>query len=156
MAINFSNILGGIQQGNTAARPVSPIEGLLYYNTESGYFENYINNGWFPIAVAPGAPTSVVATNQPTSRAFNNGQASIAFSASTTGGASSSFIVTPSPTTSPATFTGTSSPITVTGLASSTGYTYTLQGVSPYGTSGNSISSSSVTCLLYTSDAADE
>ncbi len=43
MAINFSNDVGlaGIQQGNTANRPQSPVLGLIYYNTELGYFENY-------------------------------------------------------------------------------------------------------------------
>ena len=69
------------QRGGTAARPGSPTVGDLYYNTDNNYFESYTSNGWFPIAAAPGVPTSVVATNQGTSRTYNNGQASVAFTA---------------------------------------------------------------------------
>ena len=133
------------QRGGTGARPGSPTVGDLYYNTDTNVFEQYTSLGWFTIAAAPSAPTSVVATNQGSGRAYNNGQASVAFSAGTNGGATSTFTVTPSPSTSPTTFTGSSSPITVTGLASSTQYTYTVTGSSAYGTSSASSASSGVT-----------
>jgi len=133
------------QRGGTAARPGSPTVGDLYYNTDNNYFESYTSNGWFPIAAAPGVPTSVVATNQGTSRTYNNGQASVAFTAPSTGGAPTSFILTPTPATSPTTFTGGSSPIVATGLASSTSYTYTVSATSPYGTSAASSASTGVT-----------
>jgi|688.fasta_scaffold02722_29 hypothetical protein len=133
------------QRGGTASRPASPTAGDLYYNTDNNYFESYTANGWFPIAAAPGIPTSVVATNQPSGRAYNNGKMSVVFSTATNAGAPSSFIVTPTPTTSPTTFTGSSSPIEVTGLASSTQYTYTVVATSPYGTSSASSASTGVT-----------
>lgn len=133
------------QRGGTGSRPGSPTVGDLYYNTDTNVFEQYTSLGWFAIAAAPSAPTSVVATNQGSGRAYNNGQASVAFSAGTSGGATSTFTVTPSPSTSPTTFTGSSSPITVTGLASSTQYTYTVTGSSAYGTSSASSASSGVT-----------
>jgi len=133
------------QRGGTAARPGSPTVGDLYYNTDNNYFESYTSNGWFPIAAAPGVPTSVVATNQGTSRTYNNGQASVAFTPNTGGGAASSFTLTPTPATSPTTFTGGSSPIVATGLASSTSYTYTVSATSPYGTSAASSASTGVT-----------
>lgn len=132
-------------RGDDSSHPSSPTVGDLYYNTTYNYFESYTDNGWFPIAAPPGAPSSVTATNQPSGRAYNNGQASVAFSLNTNAGAPSSFIVTPTPTTSPSTFTGTSSPITVTGLASSTQYTYTVQATNPYGTSSASAASTGVT-----------
>ena len=133
------------QRGGTGARPGSPTVGDLYYNTDTNIFEQYTSSGWFAVAAAPSAPTSVVATNQGSGRAYNNGQASVAFSAGTSGGANSTFTVTPSPSTSPATFTGSSSPITVTNLASSTQYTYTVTGSSAYGTSSASSASAGVT-----------
>lgn len=133
------------QRGGTAARPGSPTVGDLYYNTDNNYFESYTSNGWFPIAAAPGVPTSVVATNQGSARTYNNGQASVAFTAPSTGGAPTSFILTPTPATSPTTFTGGSSPIVATGLASSTSYTYTVSATSPYGTSAASSASTGVT-----------
>jgi hypothetical protein len=136
--------LAGIQQGNTANRPQNPVLGLLYYNAELGYFESYTSNGWFPIAVAPGIPSSVVATNQGSARTYNNGQTSVAFTPNTSGGAANSFIVRPTPTTSPATFTGSSSPITITNLVSNTQYTYTVIAASTYGNSSESTSSTGV------------
>ena len=132
-------------RGATASRPASPTAGDLYYNTDYNYFESYTANGWFPIAAAPGVPTSVVATNTPSGRAYNNGRSSVAFSIGTSGGAPTSLIVTPNPATSPTTFTGSSSPILVTGLASSTSYTYTVSATSPYGTSAASSASTAVT-----------
>ena len=132
------------QRGGTASRPASPTAGDLYYNTDYNYFESYTANGWFPIAAAPGIPTSVVATNQGSGRTYNNGQASVAFTAATTGGAPTSFILTPTPATSPTTFTGGSSPIVATGLASSTSYTYTVLATSPYGTTAASSASAGV------------
>jgi len=145
MTLNYSNILGGIQQGNTASRPADPDNGLLYYNTELTYFESFVGGAWFPIAAPPAAPTSVIPTNAGTGRAYNNGSASIAFTPSTVGGYPTSYIVTPTPATSPTTFTAASSPIVVTGLASSTQYTYVVQSSSAYGTSGNSTVSAGVT-----------
>ncbi len=145
MTLNYSNILGGIQQGNTASRPTDPDNGLLYYNTELTYFESFVGGAWFPIAAPPAVPTSVIPTNAGTGRAYNNGSASIAFTPSTIGGYPTSYIVTPTPATSPTTFTAASSPIVVTGLASSTQYTYVAQSSSAYGTSGNSTVSSAVT-----------
>lgn len=147
MAINFSNDVGlaGIQQGNTANRPQSPVLGLIYYNTQLGYFESYTENGWFTIAASPTSPTAVTATNVGTSRAYNNGSASVAFTPNTTGGPASSFIIRPSPTTSPATFTGSASPVIATNLASSTQYTYTVVASSTYGNSSESSASSGVT-----------
>jgi hypothetical protein len=133
------------QRGGTESRPASPTVGDLYYNTDTNVFEQYVSTGWFIVAAAPSAPTSVTATNQGSGRAFNNGSASVAFSAGTSGGITSSFVVTPSPSTSPATFSGSSSPITVTGLASSTQYTYTVTGSSAYGTSSASSASAGVT-----------
>jgi hypothetical protein len=133
------------QRGGTASRPASPTAGDLYYNTDTNIFEQYTSLGWFAIAVAPSAPTSVVATNSGSGRAFNNGSASVAFSAGTSGGAPSSFVLTPTPTTSPSTFTSTSSPITATNLASSTQYTYTVTASSAYGTSAASSASTGVT-----------
>ena len=147
MAINFSNDVGlaGIQQGNTANRPQSPVLGLIYYNTQLGYFESYTENGWFTIAASPTSPTAVTATNVGTSRAYNNGSASVEFTPNTTGGPASSFIIRPSPTTSPATFTGSASPVIATNLASSTQYTYTVVASSTYGNSSESSASSGVT-----------
>ncbi len=134
-----------INRGSTANRPQYPVVGEFYYNTDKQAFEQYTSSGWFNIAQAPNAPTSLVATDQSSGRSFNNGQASVAFTPSTSGGSPSSFIVTPSPATSPATFTGTSSPIIVTGLSSSTQYTYTATAVGTYGTSFASAASSGVT-----------
>jgi len=134
-----------INRGTTANRPGFPIVGEFYYNTDKQAFEQYTLAGWFNIAQAPNAPTSLIATDQGTGKSFNDGQASLAFTPSTSGGAPSSFIVTPSPPTSPATFTGTSSPITITGLSSSTQYTYTATAVGTYGTSSASTASSGVT-----------
>mgnify|MGYP003872040983 CR=1 FL=1 len=145
MTINFSNLLGNIQQGDSASRPGSPIVGLLYYNTELNYFESYTSNGWFPIAAPPTPPTSIVATNSGSGRTYDNGSASVAFTLPTTGGSPTSFIVRPTPSTSPATFTGSSSPIIATNLLSNTGYTYTVVSSSPYGNSSDSTASSSVT-----------
>jgi hypothetical protein len=133
------------QRGGTASRPVSPTAGDLYYNTDTNIFEQYTSSGWFAIAAAPSAPTSVVATNSGSGRAFNNGSASVAFSAGTSGGAPNSFVLTPTPTTSPSTFTSGTSPITVTNLASSTQYTYTVTASSAYGTSSASSASTAVT-----------
>lgn len=135
----------GYTKGATGSRPGSPAAGDLYFNTDNNYFESYTTNGWFPIAAAPGVPTSVVATDTPSGRAHNNGRASVAFSLSTSGGAPTSLVVTPTPATSPTTFTGSSSPIIVTGLSSSTSYTYTVSATSPYGTSAASSASSGVT-----------
>jgi hypothetical protein len=133
------------QRGGTESRPASPTVGDLYYNTDTSVFEQYVSTGWFIVAAAPSAPTSVTATNSGSGRAFDNGSASVAFSAGTSGGITSSFVVTPTPSTSPATFSGSSSPITVTNLASSTQYTYTVTGSSAYGTSAASSASAGVT-----------
>jgi hypothetical protein len=134
-----------INRGATANRPSFPVVGEFYYNTDKQAFEQYTLAGWFNIAQAPSAPTSLVATNQGTGRSFNNGQASVTFTPNSNGGAPSSFIITPSPATSPATFTVTSSPATITGLSSSTQYTYTATAVGSYGTSSASSASSGVT-----------
>ena len=134
-----------VNRGTTANRPASPVVGEFYYNTDKQAFEQYTLAGWFNIAQAPLAPTSVTATDQGTGRSFNNGQASVAFTPNSNGGASSSFIITPSPATSPATFTVTSSPTTITGLSSSTQYTYTAIAVGSYGTSSASSPSTGVT-----------
>jgi hypothetical protein len=134
-----------INRGATANRPAFPVVGEFYYNTDKQAFEQYTLAGWFNIAQAPSAPTSLVATNQGTGRSFNNGQASVTFTPNSNGGAPSSFIITPSPATSPATFTVTSSPATITGLSSSTQYTYTATAVGSYGTSSASSASSGVT-----------
>ena len=142
---SFITLPVAYQRGGTASRPASPSVGDLYYNTDTSVFEQYVSTGWFIVAAAPSAPTSVVATNSGSGRAFNNGSASVAFSAGTSGGITSSFVVTPTPSTSPATFSGSSSPITVTNLASSTQYTYTVTGSSAYGTSAASSASSGVT-----------
>ena len=135
----------GYTKGATGSRPGSPAAGDLYFNTDNNYFESYTTNGWFPIAAAPGVPTSVVATDTPSGRAHNNGRASVAFSLASGAGAPTSLTITPSPATSPTTFTGSSSPIIVTGLASSTSYTYTVSATSPYGTSAASAASAGVT-----------
>ena len=137
--------LEGIIKGTTAQRPNSPDVGILYYNTDLNYFENYTVNGWFPIAVSPTTPTAIVATNQGSGRAYNNGRAFVSFTAATTGGDPTSFIVRPSPSTSPATFTGSSSPVTATNLLSNTEYTYTVVSSSAYGNSSDSAASSGVT-----------
>ena len=134
-----------INRGNTANRPASPVVGEFYYNTDKQSFEQYTLAGWFNIAQAPLAPTSVTATDQGTGRSFNNGQVSVAFTPNSNGGAPSSFIITPSPATSPATFTVTSSPTTISGLLSSTQYTYTAVATGTYGTSSASSASSGVT-----------
>ena len=134
-----------VNRGNTANRPASPVVGEFYYNTDKQAFEQYTLAGWFNIAQAPLAPTSVTATDQGTGRSFNNGQVSVAFTPNSNGGAPSSFIITPSPATSPATFTVTSSPTTISGLSSSTQYTYTATAVGSYGTSSASSPSTGVT-----------
>lgn len=134
-----------VNRGVTANRPASPVVGEFYYNTDKQAFEQYTSAGWFNIAQAPSAPTSVVATDQGSGRSYNDGQASVAFTPNSSGGAPSSFIVTPSPATSPATFTTTTSPVTVTGLASSTQYTYTVSATGTYGTSAASAASAGVT-----------
>ena len=141
--VTFTTLPGVYARGNTASRPASPAVGDLYYNTELNYFESYTSNGWFPIAAAPLAPTSLTATNQGTGRAYNNGQASVAFTPNTNGGAPTSFTVTSSP--GGYTNTGSSSPIVITGLQSSTQYTYTATATSPYGTPSTSSASSGVT-----------
>jgi hypothetical protein len=134
-----------VNRGVTANRPAFPVVGEFYYNTDKQAFEQYTSAGWFNIAQAPSAPTSVVATDQGSGRSYNDGQASVAFTPNSSGGAPSSFIVTPSPATSPATFTTTSSPVTVTGLSSSTQYTYTVSATGTYGTSAASAASAGVT-----------
>jgi hypothetical protein len=134
-----------VNRGVTANRPAFPVVGEFYYNTDKQAFEQYTSAGWFNIAQAPSAPTSVVATDQGSGRSYNDGQASVAFTPNSSGGAPSSFIVTPSPATSPATFTTTSSPVTITGLSSSTQYTYTVSATGTYGTSAASAASAGVT-----------
>jgi hypothetical protein len=134
-----------VNRGATVNRPAFPVVGEFYYNTDKQAFEQYTSAGWFNIAQAPSAPTSVVATDQGSGRSYNDGQASVAFTPNSSGGAPSSFIVTPSPATSPTTFTTTSSPATVTGLSSSTQYTYTVSATGTYGTSAASAASAGVT-----------
>lgn len=134
-----------VNRGATANRPAFPVVGEFYYNTDKQAFEQYTLAGWFNIAQAPSAPTSVIATDQGSGREYNNGQASVAFTPNSNGGAPSSFVVTPSPATSPATFTTTSSPVTITGLSSSTQYTYTVTASGTYGTSTSSAASAGVT-----------
>ena len=49
-----------INRGATANRPGFPIVGEFYYNTDKQAFEQYTLAGWFNIAQAPNAPTSLL------------------------------------------------------------------------------------------------
>lgn len=42
-----------IPSGTTAQRPASPANGMIRYNTDIGYLENYINGAWSSIATPP-------------------------------------------------------------------------------------------------------
>jgi hypothetical protein len=143
MAVNNLNKVKIPGTGTTAARPSNPAVGDTYYNGTLGYQEIYTVNGWFALGAPASIPTSVVATDQGSGRAYNNGQASVAFSVGTEAGATPSYVVTSSPGSYTA--TGSSSPILVTGLQSSTQYTYTIVGKSPYGASNASTASAGVT-----------
>jgi len=143
MAVNNLNKVKIPGAGTTAARPSNPAVGDTYYNGTLGYQEIYTVNGWFALGAAASIPTSVVATNQGSGRAYNDGQASVAFNVGTDAGVTPSYVVTSSPGSYTA--NGTSSPILVTGLQSSTQYTYTIVGKSPYGASDASTASAGVT-----------
>jgi hypothetical protein len=58
--------------GNTAARPVSPTNGLFRYNSQTATFEGYVNNAWGAITVDAGV-SSVDASGGTTGMAFTGG-----------------------------------------------------------------------------------
>lgn len=58
--------------GSTAARPVSPTNGLFRYNSQSGTFEGYANNAWGAITTGAGV-ASVDASGGTTGMAFTGG-----------------------------------------------------------------------------------
>jgi len=78
--------LGGIPFGNTAARPVSPVIGKVYYNGELGLLEIYDGTNWVPSSAPAGIP-SITATDVGTSRAYASGAINLVFTAGTNGGA---------------------------------------------------------------------
>lgn len=58
--------------GNTAARPLSPTNGLFRYNSQTGTFEGYVNNAWGAITVDAGV-SSVDASGGTTGMSFTGG-----------------------------------------------------------------------------------
>jgi hypothetical protein len=58
--------------GNTAARPVSPTNGLFRYNSQTATFEGYANNAWGAITTGSGV-ASVDASGGTTGMAFTGG-----------------------------------------------------------------------------------
>jgi hypothetical protein len=58
--------------GNTAARPVSPTNGLFRYNSQTATFEGYVNNAWGAITVDSGV-SSVDASGGTTGMSFTGG-----------------------------------------------------------------------------------
>jgi len=58
--------------GNTAARPVSPTNGLFRYNSQTATFEGYANNAWGAITTGAGV-SSVDASGGTTGMTFTGG-----------------------------------------------------------------------------------
>jgi hypothetical protein len=58
--------------GNTAARPLSPTNGLFRYNSQTATFEGYVNNAWGAITVDAGV-SSVDASGGTTGMSFTGG-----------------------------------------------------------------------------------
>jgi hypothetical protein len=61
-----------VPTGNTAARPVSPTNGLFRYNSQTATFEGYANNAWGAITTGAGV-SSVDASGGTTGMAFTGG-----------------------------------------------------------------------------------
>jgi hypothetical protein len=51
--IEFNGSYIKVPSGTTVERPESPNNGMVRYNTDTGYLENYINGGWSSIATPP-------------------------------------------------------------------------------------------------------
>jgi hypothetical protein len=129
-----------VNRGTTANRPIGPVIGDLYYNTELKDLEQYTEDGW--MLVAKQVPR-VPAIGSATLDGSNN--ASVSFTPSAYGQSASSYIVQSNPGSFTA--TGSSSPISISGsnLEVGTPYTFRVRAVGSYGQSAYSTYTSSVT-----------
>jgi len=118
--------------GPTSSRPASPFIGQDYYDTTIGAMMLYQASGWQVYSTGQQAPYNVVATN-------TYAGASIAFSASP---GATSYTVTSS---TGKTATGSSSPLVISGLTVGSSYTFTVTATGPFGNSGSSVPSNSLT-----------
>lgn len=129
-----------VNRGTTANRPIGPVIGDLYYNTELKDLEQYTEDGW--MLVAKQVPR-VPAIGSATLDGSNN--ASVSFTPSAYGQSATSYIVQ----SNPGSFTasGSSSPISLSGtnLEIGTPYTFRVRSVGSYGQSAYSAYTSSVT-----------
>jgi hypothetical protein len=48
--------------GDTASRPVSPVNGMIRYNNQTGLFEGYLSGGWSPFTSGGGTGVTSIAT----------------------------------------------------------------------------------------------
>jgi hypothetical protein len=135
--------LGGVPKGTTADRPTSPSIGDVFYNGTLGCLEIYTAQGWVANSAPPGIPDIGSVTYSATNSPYNNASSSVAFTPGQGGGLPNSYRATSTP--GGYSGTATSSPITVNGLQSGVAYTFTVTGTNNFGTSANSISSSSIT-----------
>jgi len=129
-----------VNRGTTANRPIGPVIGDLYYNTELKDLEQYTEDGWMLVAKqVPRVPTIGSATLD------GSNNASISFTPSTYGQPASSYTVQSNPGSYTA--TASSSPISISGtnLQADTAYTFRVKSIGVYGESAYSAYTSSVT-----------
>jgi hypothetical protein len=129
-----------VNRGTTANRPIGPVIGDLYYNTELKDLEQYTEDGW--MLVAKQVPR-VPAIGSATLDGSNN--ASVSFTPSAYGQPASSYTVQSNPGSYTA--TASSSPISISGtnLEIGTAYTFRVRSTGSYGQSAYSAYTSSVT-----------
>ena len=129
--------------GNTASRPLSPVIGQIYSNTQTGYIEVYTAAGWSQLGVIPLTPSTPTATDVGTNVAYGSGSVDISFTPATGGGLASTFTATSTP--SSITGSASTSPVRVTGLTTGTSYTFTIIATNGYGNAVATSPSNSVT-----------
>lgn len=128
-------------RGVTSQRPVSPIAGDLFFNTEKKAFEVWTGSAWVSVAVngaVPLPPTIGTAS-------LTGLTASVPFTGPTDFGdaAISTYTATSNPGS--ISVSNASSPISVPGLTANTAYTFTVTATNSYGISNASSASNSVT-----------
>ena len=129
-----------VNRGTTANRPIGPVIGDLYYNTELKDLEQYTEEGWMLVAKqVPRVPAIGSATLD------GNNNASVSFTPSAYGQPASSYTVQSNPGSYTA--TASSSPISISGtnLEIGTAYTFRVRSTGSYGQSAYSAYTSSVT-----------
>jgi hypothetical protein len=136
-----------VNRGTTANRPIGPVIGDLYYNTELKDLEQYTEDGWMLVAKqVPRVPAIVSATLD------GSNNASVSFTPSAYGQPASSYTVQSNPGSYTA--TASSSPISISGtnLEIGTAYTFRVRSTGSYGQSAYSAyTSSAVTPVILSS-----